>query len=386
MDLMRASNQWASRPADERFWTIKDMMEKARADKVLCEAVSLEQGIQALRVGQVLQDGNLLVHNGNNEYRLNNWTFNQLCKAVHAPTDYLANLGEPGLVSECLNTGLDQLDENDRSSGIMLFHKHNALRSITSNRYSRIFDIDILERLLPLTETQGWKAPPAYPTADDPRARPATAADLTRSTWLKEGDMIGPAGLYRGDRNMFCFLVNDDARIDDGSEGGISRGFFVGNSEVGGGSFFYIEFGFRNTCGNHIVWGAQDVREVRLRHVGADTPERAFDMLMCQLTEYADASMEGELSIIKSAKKFIVGRDKDEVLDFLFGKRLMTRKLAEKAVHKCISEEPSLNPFSMWGVVQGLTRVSQEADFADKRNELDNITPKLLKVAVAAAG
>jgi len=45
--------------------------------------------------------------------------------------------------------------------------------------------------------------------------------------------MISPAGIYASDHDMFSFLVNEEYRIDDGSDGGLARGFFVQNSEVG---------------------------------------------------------------------------------------------------------------------------------------------------------
>ena len=45
--------------------------------------------------------------------------------------------------------------------------------------------------------------------------------------------MIAPAGIYASDHDMFAFLVNEEYRIDDGSDGGLARGFFVQNSEVG---------------------------------------------------------------------------------------------------------------------------------------------------------
>jgi hypothetical protein len=264
--------------------------------------------------------------------------------------------------------------------------QNGLLRSIKSQRYGRIWDCELLERMLPLVEAHGWKVPPARPAhANSTRTRKATAEDLTRSTWIKEGDLIGPAGLYRGDRDMFCFLVNDDSRVDDGSDGGISRGFIVQNSEVGRCSFTYTEFGFRNTCGNHIIWGVQNMREIKLRHIGADLDERAFQNLECQLVEYVNSDTEQEQLIVKKAKRFILGQNKEEVLAFLFGKRLMTRTLASQAYEACALHEQAIDPASAWGIVNGLTRVSQEKGFADERTLIDAVAATLLrKVAVGA--
>ena len=38
---------------------------------------------------------------------------------------------------------------------------------------------------------------------------------------MKLGDLIAPAGIYASDHDMFAFMVNEDARIDDGSDEGI---------------------------------------------------------------------------------------------------------------------------------------------------------------------
>jgi len=384
-ELMMAYNQWRTRPSDERFWTLEEMRDNARESKERSEAYDIDPLFELAHVGEHAGSLSLDTTCGKS-FDLNNWTFGQLCSMVQAPSGYLSTLNDSGLVAECLTDGLRTLDANERSSGLSLYHDDTGLlRSITSQRYSRIHDVDILDRLLPLQE-HGWKVPPARPVKPDaPGARPATAEDLTKSTWLKEGDMIGPAGLYRGDRDMFAFLVNDDARIDDGSDGGLSRGFIVGNSEVGKSSFLYTEFKFRGTCGNHIVWGASDVKEIKLRHVGADLDERAFTQLQCRLTEYANASTEDDRLMIAKSKSFIMGQDKDEVLDFLFGKRLMTRNLAGKAWEACVRFESDLDPTSAWGIANGLSRISQRETWADKRMEIDTVAGKLLqKVAVDA--
>jgi len=72
---------------------------------------------------------------------------------------------------------------------------------------------------------------------------------------LKVGDKIAPAGLYGSDHDMFAFMVLENRRIEDGTEGGLSRGAFFSNSEVGGGAFRIKSFYYRHVCGNHIVWG-----------------------------------------------------------------------------------------------------------------------------------
>jgi len=377
-NLTQASNQWCTRPADERFWSLEEMQEGAQKSQDRSYETKLYPS-ECTRgnLGIRMDEGDLCLGVNDDNLRFNNWSFGQFCNRVRAPADYIVGLDDPDLAARCLNRSLDK-SIGSFSTGLgILATMDDDIRAITSTRYSRINVADIIGKLIPLQE-HGWKAPPGRASIDDPRSRLATVHDLTKSTLIKEGDRIGPSGLYRGDRDMFCFLVNDDGRVDDGSDGGISRGFFVSNSEVGKASFAYTEFGFRHTCGNHIVWGATDVREMRIRHVGADTPAMAMETLAYELKEYTNESMGDKKDLITMAKNRILGKSADEVIDFLFGKRLMTRKLAKLSVEACEQFEADLNPYSAWGVVQGATRVSQDTEHTDKRTAIDTAAGKLL--------
>ena len=384
MELMRASHQYYTRPDDERYKSLEDMQAVALEQRRLSQSIKVPSSV-SLTVGVDSMEEELFVEDsaGNGCFTLNNWSFGQLCSRVKAPADYLIGLDDPELVAECLNRGLMSRRKSDaerKTKGLQIFHCEGTLRALTSRVYSRIYDTDILKHLIPLRE-EGWKTPPAWGSPDEPGSWQATKKDVCNFSLVNEGDWIRPSGLYRGDRDMFVFMVNDGSRIDDGTDEGLGRGFFVSNSEVGAASFSFMDFLYRYVCGNHIVWGAQNVQEVRLRHVGGDTPEKAFDALQATLIEYADMSAEHDELLIKRAKKFILGDSKEEVLEFLFTKHLTSKKLAEESYNLCEEFEPALNPRSAWGVIQGITRASQEESFANKRNKIDAITPKILAYA-----
>ncbi|MEJ7663389.1 MAG: hypothetical protein WKG07_29515 [Hymenobacter sp.] len=136
-----------------------------------------------------------------------------------------------------------------------------TVRSLPS-AYSRLWNADVVDGLVPALDW-GWRVPPARPAVDDPRARPATVEDIllgqeSFGLSVKVGDMLAPAGVYAGDRDMFIFLVNPNRVIDDGMKG-LMRGVFVWNSEVGAGAFKVRTFYLENVCGNHIVWSASGV-------------------------------------------------------------------------------------------------------------------------------
>jgi len=59
----------------------------------------------------------------------------------------------------------------------------------------------------------------------------------------------GSRGLYMGDRDLFAFMVDSGRRIFEKLPGGgLSRGFFVWNSEVGAASFGIQTFFYEYVC------------------------------------------------------------------------------------------------------------------------------------------
>lgn len=381
MELMEASRQYYERPQDERYKSLKDMQAVALQQRQISQSINVPPDV-LLSVDFDSMTNELFLNDfgGNGCFTLNNWSFSQLCGRVKAPADYLIGLDDPELVAQCLNRGLAMRrlsDKERRTKGLQIFHCEGVMRALTSQVYSRIFDNDIIRHLIALND-QGWKTPPAWGSPNSSDSWQATEEDCSNYSIVQPGQWIRASGLYRGERDMFAFMVNEESRIDDGTDEGLGRGFFVRNSEVGHTSFSFMDFLFRYVCGNHIVWGAQDVQEVRIRHVGADTPAKAFEALQAELIEYANMSTERDELLIRNSKKFILGDSKEEVLDFLFNKRLMSRRLANECYDTCERFEPALNPRSAWGVIQGLTRTSQNEQYTDKRNALDSITPKIL--------
>jgi hypothetical protein len=75
-----------------------------------------------------------------------------------------------------------------------------------------------------------------------------------------------------------------------------------------------MTFLYRYVCQNHIVWGGENVREVRIRHVGA-ADLKAFHRVEATLQEYADQSVSDDEAIITRAKTLELGGTKEEVLE-----------------------------------------------------------------------
>lgn len=383
-NLMTASNQWANRPADERFWTLSEMQRRCQYYK----DTAAESAVSIKNLKTVVGDDGSIVVQGNApdapQAGFTNWSFSQFCNIVGAPASYMTKL-PADLAVQCLNHGIAQrADDHGDKLHSMLFHQNGSLllRAITGMRYSRVWNADVCRELEPLLSKK-WRTPPGWkPWGDvDVETRPATKADVIPGGIVKIGDEIAPSGLYASDRDMFAFLINEENRIDDGSDGGLGRGFFIANSEVGDRSLSLTTFLYRYVCGNNIVWGATDVTQVRMRHIG-DLNERWTGELVAILDDYVNEST-GEIDAkIKRAKSF-EWDSIEAAIDDLFSKKRLVAKSVLQDVFKIAEqyEDVDGNPLSAWGLSQALTRYSQTTPFASTRMELDTAATKILEMA-----
>jgi len=356
MELFNASRQWATRPADERFDSLQNMYHvcKRYAESAKSSTFYLSNSQAIAKDNDVLLQGKT-----GTQTRLTHHAFGQMATSVGAPANYLRLLPAE-LAAENLNYGFQHIDNEQPKKG--LFHNGKGLicRCMTSPIYQRIWNYEIVGRLIPLEE-QGWHTPPSMT------------------------DKTMPSGLYASDHDMFVFLVDDHHRIDDGTDEGLGRGFFAINSEVGQSAFKLITFLYRYVCGNHIVWGAQNVQKMKIIHKGQ--PARNWNNTMrVELTRYANSSVSDEQAKIAAAKHMTLGATKDEVLDALFSKRALgiARKDLD-AAYSLAEVDYELTkgapPNTVWGMVQGVTRHSQSLPYADERAKLDVAGGKILEMA-----
>ena len=370
MDLLNANRQWASRPADERF----PSLEALHAFVAGRRQRSREKLIEDPKVLKVVPEGeNLsLVGPKNIPVPLSYRAFYQLAIRAKASPGFLTELSAP-TAAIVLNERIQQRGglmigedfgrEGSKAKGLNILFEQNGsmlVRAVTSDIYARIWDVEIVERLMDLASGGDWTVPPA---------RSSQGSDAS--------------GLYAGDRDLFAFMVNEKNRIQDGSDGGLARGFFIQNSEVGEASFQLITFLYRYVCGNHIVWGAENVTRLWVRHVGR-AHSRAFDSFRLEIRKYADRAASLDEARIKSAKSFLLGAKREDVVDLVFGKKLLTRQAAGEAYDLARqNDKVDGAPNSAWGFAQGITRLSQGLQFANERTDLDVAAGRILDLAVA---
>lgn len=355
MELFKAHRQWATRPADERFPDLETLSAATAAYAASAGEVSTPW--TELRTEAI--DGDVqLIGKANQPAKLTHWSFGQLAARVGAPAEYLRDLPAT-LACQNLNHGLAHRQANGTTSGPaqILFHTNGSLlaRAITSDKYARIWNHEVAERLLGLVP-QGWE--PATPDI-----RPGDAA----------------TALYASDHDLFAFLRNRGLTIEEKNGGAVYRGVIVENSEVGAAALKLTRFLYREMCGNHIIWGASKVVDLSIRHVG--NAGRAMNRWAYELRKISDESSSDEEAKIESAQTTIIADTKEGVLDKLFGIRQLniSRKTLE-AGYAAVNPDQDGDPRSVWGIVQGLTRHSQTIPYADKRTDVDRAAGKVLAI------
>ena len=355
MELFKAHQQWASRPDDERFNNLQELHDACK--KYASQAQAKSMAVADLRTEANGHDVCIVGKSGN-PAQIGHWAFGQLAARVGAPASYLREL-PPTLACQNLNYGLANLaDKTDTAQ--LLFHKNGGLllRAFTSDKYTRIWNWEVAERLLELQQ-RGWSpATPDFNTTGDDK----------------------PA-LYASDHDLFAFVRNNSVTIaEPGNPDGLQRGVIVENSEVGASALKLTRFLYRRMCGNHIIWGASRVLEISVRHAGE--ARQRWGEYQVELNRYLQASAKDEEASIARAKTLRIAGGKDAVLDKLFGMRNLnlSRKTLEASYNLTdLHMDTDGDPRTVWGMVQGITRFSQQTPYADARNVLDRAAGKLME-------
>lgn len=355
MELFHAANQWATRPADENFDTLEEMysVTKAYADAARAKTVPFSD----LRAEA--RDGDLaLVGRANVPARFTNYAFRQLAQRAGAPAGYLQGLPAT-LAAQNLNYGLKQ-HEGDAQ---LLFHTNGELllRAATSTRYERVWNYEVIGRLANFSSRHGL-----------------VPAQQTFSWSGGEAPEDAQKALYASDHDMFAFMMTPDRTIIDPTGQPLRRGVIVQNSEVGAASLKFMGFLFRDVCANHIIWGAQELAEVRLNHVGEIRSRMRGAWL--EVRRYMDGAASLAEAELQKLQVEIAGT-KDEVLDKLFGIRSLrvSRKTLLASYDAVVPEEDG-DPNTVWGMAQGMTRHSQTLPYAEDRVELDRAAGRLMEI------
>ncbi|MBK7142007.1 MAG: DUF932 domain-containing protein [bacterium] len=347
--LLDAHKQWITRPPDERFPSLEAMLDVASHRKR--ESIENVRDVRSLRV-YASHNGALDLNGHQPHATLTHWAFSQMCHKLGAPAGYLRTL-PPEVAARCLEHGISQSYDEckilTRNGGKGDDHA-NLAAAFTSPTYGRIWDCDVLAALLAAIEGNGWHTPPS--------------------------SVLGPSGLYASDRNMFAFLIHDEQPVEIGNAK-LGRGFFLWNSETGAATFGLTTFLYNSVCQNHIVWGAEEVKELRIVHRDR-APDRFCREAVPLLNKFVESSAASYAiaNVVHRAMYMPVGGSFDEVQAWFAGKPF-TRQELLAGHHAGLSAGDDVS--TVWGMIQGLTAAAQSLPHIDTRVSLERRAGALLR-------
>jgi hypothetical protein len=145
--LMQAHTQWASRPADERFTSLTDLMAHVQHQRDISRGTRVSS--RKLRAEPILDDPThkalAILGPDAAPAAPTHFSFGQLATLVKAPAAYLRTLPN-AMVADCINYGLFRRDAEDVGA---LLRQNGALElaAVTGPNYGRIWNADVVRPL-----------------------------------------------------------------------------------------------------------------------------------------------------------------------------------------------------------------------------------------------
>lgn len=360
--LMRASNEWLSRPPDERFVDLPSMLDKCLSDRTRSTAQVVSSRKIEARPVEGDRKALVIMDPDGRALAPTHHAFGQICARADAPATYLRKL-PTDLVADNLNYGFAA--RNVEEVGILSRKELPAhiLACATGPNYGRVWNDDVIEAVINRFGdgvTGDFRVPGEF----------GEKVHITKENTT----------LFRGDRDMFIFLADEEHRIEipnrrRGQSGSLARGFFLWNSEVGAATLGIGTFLFDYVCCNRIVWGANGYEEIRIRHTSG-APDRFIEEVTPALLTYAKSET---VSITESIAKAQAAKIEDEVTDFLTNRRF-SRNQAQAINLAHLSEEG--RPIeTIWDAVTGVTAYAKGIANQDDRVAVERMGGKLLDLA-----
>lgn len=278
------------------------------------------------------------------ELRLNDWSFSQLCRMAGVSKDTINRLSSK-TASKALEETLPRAEKP-----MQLLTQGEQIRSVHGAAYTRLWNVELLDVV---HETAGDFMPPQKAVGDV------------------------HTGLYCGEQDMFCFLIDPAGWAEIDGEA-FAPGFFLFNSEVGRRALGIQTFWFQKVCQNHLVWDAVEVVDFKRKHTanvrdGLDEIRRLIEQLVAKRDERRDSFVK----VVGKAMAERLGEDADEVLKVL-AREGISRTMAKEALEIARKQ----GGFTIFSLVDALTRLTQSIRNAGDRTEVDAKIGQLLSLAV----
>jgi hypothetical protein len=377
MEIFEVSNNWATRKADERYISLQIMQNVAvQMKKESRQWLGNSKNIRF----ESIKDGNITFFvKGEKEggkfkkatkFEMTDWSFQQLCNRIMCPATFMQRLSADTAV-RCLN----ERAEDSESHQIQFLTRESPpsegqaqgnfeLRAATSEKYGRIWNADILDELVTRF-------------GDGVTGRYKVPGEFDVNVPITQGNTT----LYMSDRDMYVFLCDEQNRIElpnrrNGQRGNLARGFILWNSETGHKTFGVSTFYFDYVCANRIIWGAEAVQKIKMRH-SKFAPEKFARDVLPGLQFFADGSMLGIETAIEEARKRTF-EGPEVVSDVLVSKLGLTKKSADKVsmIHFMEEEKPIENWYDL---TNGLTAFAKTIPFQAERVAIETQAGQILR-------
>jgi|JRYK01.1.fsa_nt_gb hypothetical protein len=340
--LTRAHFELFRRTPDECFSSLRELGEHCREQKD--RSFDRWHLPQAIRPKPLASNSLAMEAGTDGAFTLNAWSFGQLCQLAKVSKDTVNRLSADTaarVFEETLPTGKKPLQ---------FLTDGDTIRSVHGTAYTRLHNADLVAILHEFATDFG---PP-------------------------QKAMNGGTGLYCGEEDMFCFLIDPLGWVEIDGEA-FAPGFFLWNSEVGKRSLGIETFWFQAVCQNHIVWDAVEVVEFARKHT-ANVHESLSEIrrIIERLVQKRDERKDGFAKVVRKAMETRLGDDADEVAEVL-AKAGVGQALRKQALELAREQ----GRFTIFALVDALTRLSGSFTNAGDRTEADQKAGRLLQLAAA---
>jgi hypothetical protein len=338
-DLSRASRELFRRAADEYVADLATLASRCRDQRQ--RSADRWQLPQTLK--PIVVPGTVGVELGSDgAFELNDWSFSQLCKLAGVSKDTLNRLS-PETTARALAETLPVAKKPTQ-----VLTEGTRIRSVHGTNYERLWNSELLSVVQEFAVN--FQQPPK--------------------------GFNGATGLYLGEQDMFVFLIDPTGWIEIEGEA-FAPGMFVWNSEVGCRTVGITTFFWQAVCGNHLIHGHRDATESVWKHTSKVSEALSgIRRTIEALIEKRDQRRDDFAKLIRKAMAEKLGDDADDVVKVL-AKQGVQQRLARQAT------ELTLNmgrKFTLFNVVDALTRLAREIACAGDRTEADQRAAKLLVV------
>ena len=340
-NLSRASRELFRRTPDEIYPSLEALASHCRQHR----EISTDHWLSPKNLwARPVSTERLVLANGDDQsFFLNDWSFGQLCRLAGVTKETVNRLTSDTaarVFAETLPRG---------NKPLQVFATGEEARSIHGASYTRLYNAELLDIVRDCAE--GFEPPPK--------------------------GFNGGTGLYCGEQDMFCFLIDPAGWTDIGGDS-FAPGFFLWNSEVGRRSLGIETFWFQAVCQNHIVWDAVEVVEFSRKHT-ANIHDSLVEVrrIIQALAAKRDQRRDAFARVIQRAMDTQLGENADEVRAAL-SKAGISRVLARQAIELA---QPQ-GRFTVFNMVDALTRLSRQIVNAGDRTEVDQQAGNLLALAV----